>query len=166
MQELAPGEDPQEKTLAILFDAAAPHFQSGQGERLLDDAGQATALLKNIQSMLVAMHGDRLRTQVLVQQLDALGLLREDELKITPAKGDGVSLKGFRVVDRQAFAALDGAQLKTLQGSGALPLVYAHLFSLSHLENGWLARQVHAQKPPTPNLDAFFSGGEGSLSFS
>lgn len=154
-----------EKSFALLFDAAAPHFHSEMGERLLDDAGQPGAMLQSVQGMLAAMHGDLQRTLALVNQLDALGLLREEGLSISVPQAEPVHIKGFRIINREAFALLEGEHIKALQASNALELVYAHFISLNLLQNGWLVRQLHHSTPVTPNLDAFFSSNEGSLRF-
>ena len=132
------------------FDKSAKHLGLDQGERLFDDAGAPTLVLARIQQVLTAIQQDAQRTQALVKQLDALGLLRETELKITAADGQTKTVAGVRVIDRARLAQLAPDGLAKLHAQGALALVHAHLLSLTNLQDGWIARHGTQPQAATP----------------
>jgi len=127
--------DPAGSQHVLCIDAAAAHLDRQQGEPLFDSAGQPTPLLDGISRMLLLMQREQQRTQSLVRQIAAAGLLRQRELRLGTA-----ALSGFAVVDSQCLQQLTPQALATLQRSGALALIYAHLGSLSNLQDGWLAQ--------------------------
>ena len=61
--------------------------------------------------------------------------------------------RGFQMVNEEKLAGLRGDQLRKMSQSGMLPLVYAHLFSLS-LMRDIFARQKGQGKMPLPDLAA------------
>ena len=148
------------------FDKAAKHLGDERGERLFDDAGAPTPVLVRIQQVLTAIQQDAQRTQALVAQLDALGLLRETELKITTADGQAKTVAGVRVIDRVRLAPLAPDVLAKLQAQGGLALIHAHLLSLTNLQDGWIARHGAQPQAATPQGGAGTGGGAGTaLSF-
>lgn len=155
--------DSDEQRYAVQFDATAPHFESPDGHRLLDDNGKPTGVLKKIQQVLTALMRDHAHTRMLVGQLDRAGLLVENS--VTLGQGDNAqSISGVRVLDSAAFDALESAMLATLRDSGALSLVYAHLLSLSNLEDGVITRLGAAAKA-TPDIDELFGEDGDDLTF-
>ena len=145
------------RRFGIHIDLAAKHLNDQTGARLFDDSGEPTETLKCAQQILTALQQDAERTQLLVAQLESHGLLHEQQLKVAPPGVEAKVLSGFRVVDRPTLAKLSGEVLTGLRDSGALALVYAHLISLTNLQDGWLAKQVAASKaalPTQPDSDA------------
>ena len=57
------------------------------------------------------------------------------------------------MVNEEKLTAMRGDQLRKLTQSGMLPLLYAHLFSLSLMRDVF-ARQVQQGKTPQPELPA------------
>ena len=55
--------------------------------------------------------------------------------------------RGFRMVDEEKLRDLRGDELRKFNQSGLLPLIYAHLFSLSQIRE-LFARQVAQGKGP------------------
>jgi hypothetical protein len=53
------------------------------------------------------------------------------------------------MVDEEKFRELRGDELRKMNQSGMLPLVYAHLFSLGQIRDVF-ARQVQQGKGPVP----------------
>ena len=133
------------RRFALHIDRSAKHLGEQQGERLFDDAGRATPTLEHIQKVLTTFQQDAEHTQALVAQLNELGLLHEREIKITTADGQSETLTGFRVIDRARLAQLPADTLAALQARGALVLIYAHLFSLTNLQDGWIAKHRGVQ---------------------
>ena len=79
-------------------------------------------------------------------------LLMEGEVSI---QQDGVEqpfvYRGFQMVNEEKLTNLRGDQLRKITQSGMLPLIYAHLFSLS-LMRDIFSRQVNQGKMPQPQL--------------
>ncbi len=59
--------------------------------------------------------------------------------------------RGFQMVDEKKLADLRGDQLRKMMQNGMLPLVIAHLFSLTQMREIF-GRQVQQGKLPQPQL--------------
>jgi len=55
--------------------------------------------------------------------------------------------RGFRMVDEDKLRELRGDELRKMNQSGTLPIIYAHLFSLSQMRDVF-GRQVQQGKAP------------------
>jgi len=60
------------------------------------------------------------------------GLLTANRANVTLKSGESLALGGFRMVDAKALDALDDAAFLELRRAGALPLIYAQLFSTAN----------------------------------
>src|SRR5690554_6783747 len=147
---------------AVQFDAAARHFERPDGHALLDAQGKPTEVLKKVQQILMGLQKDQERTRALVAQLDQAGLLVERSITVTQGE-EKHELGGFRLLDDKALAKLDADTLAKLRDSGALALAYAHLLSLTNLQDGLIAKASSAGQAPA-NLDEVF-GGDDDFSF-
>lgn len=141
----------------VVIDADAPHLSADQGERLFTDDGQPTAVLQNVQRVLLMMERDNQRTLGLVAQLEAAQLLVERQVVVASKHGQPVGLQGLRVVDFERLNALDDASLAILQRSGALALAYAHRVSLANLQDSVLVDN-EATVPSTSSGSISFEG--------
>lgn len=155
------------RQFGVQVDIDAPHLSETNDHPLFDEQGNPTPVLTRIQEVLRFLQQDFEKTQALVEELNALNLLMEAPIKLnlpegTPAK----QLTGFRIVDQKALAELPAEQLAGIRGTGALALAYAHIISLTNLEDGWLAKQAGTQ--PNANvldLDTYFGGGDDNVKF-
>ena len=59
--------------------------------------------------------------------------------------------RGFQMINEEKLAGPRGDQLRKMSQSGMLPLLYAHLFSLS-LMREIFGRQAQQNKVPQPQL--------------
>jgi hypothetical protein len=76
------------------------------------------------------------------------GLLMDGEVSIQPEGATQPYVyRGFRMVDEEKLRDLRGDELRKYNQGGLLPLVYAHLFSLS-LVRDLFTRQVAQGKGP------------------
>jgi hypothetical protein len=57
--------------------------------------------------------------------------------------------RGFQMIDEEKIRELRGDELRRMNQNGMLPLIFAHLFSLSHIRD-LFARQVAQGKGPIP----------------
>lgn len=156
-------QETDEQRYAMQFDAAARHFESAEGQPLLDAQGRPTALLRKIQQVLVSLMHDHAHTARLVAELDLHGLLKEKD--VTLGQGDSAqSISGVRIVNESVLRSLEPQALAELRDSGALALAYAHVLSLSNLDDGIITRLGAAAKA-TPDIDELFGGDDFTFDF-
>ena len=87
-----------------------------------------------------------------VRKPGIMGLLMDGEVSIQQEGNDQPFVyRGFQMVSEEKLNELRGDQLRKMVQSGMLPLLYAHLFSLS-LMREIFARQVKQGKQPQPQL--------------
>ncbi len=151
------------RNFTVMIDSAAPHLQGNQGSALLGAAGEPTAILQQVQQVLMSLQRDELRTRKLVTEIESAGLLRERVLEARPKKGKPFALEGLRIIDKEKFAALPADTLLSLHQSGALALIYAHLLSLNNLQDGNLRQDdVVKLAAPSQTADTLSFAGFGS----
>jgi hypothetical protein len=140
-QELSLCFDPTTTTIGA-FDDGDPLFENGQ----------PTELTRNILSFNEQFEQAAQRTGAFVQELKELELLMDGEVTIQQDGNEQPFIyRGFQMVNEEKLAQLRGDQLRKISQSGLLPLVYAHLFSLS-LMRDIFGRQVRQGKMPQPQL--------------
>lgn len=127
--------------------------EDGAGERLFDDDGTATELLKGAQERLARFEADVDRTRRAGRRLMALELLRPMRFDATLPDGAKLVVDGFLAVDDKRLQGLDDATVLELHRDGLLAALHAHLFSLGHMRRlvQWhaerAARAGQASKP-------------------
>ena len=88
------------------------------------------------------------RTNAFVQELNELDLLMDGEVAI---QADGYEqpfvYRGFRMVDENKLRDLRGDTLRKLSQNGILPLLYAHLFSLSMMRELFAEQMAQGKVP-------------------
>jgi SapC len=90
------------------------------------------------------------RTGAFMEELKALDILMEGEVSIqTDENTPPFVYRGFQMVNEEKLRDLRGDQLRKMSQSGMLPLIHAHLFSLSIMREIF-ARQVAQDKVPQP----------------
>jgi hypothetical protein len=88
-------------------------------------------------------------TNAFVEDLVKSDLLMDGEVAIQPEGFDQPFVyRGFRMVDEDKIRNLRGDELRKMNQNGMLPLLYAHLFSLSQMRDVF-ARQMQQGKAPS-----------------
>ena len=89
-----------------------------------------------------------------MDDLKAADLLMDGEVSIQP---DGFPqpfvYRGFRMVDEEKLRGLRGDELRKFNQNGMLPLLYAHLFSLTQMRDVFsrqLKQGTAPQQAPEP----------------
>lgn len=143
---------PDAQELSLCFDPTSPTIGAFDEGDALFEGGQPTELTRNILQFNENFEQAAARTAQFMNEVRELGLLMEGEVSI---QQDGVEqpfiYRGFQMIDEQKLVDLRGDQLRKVSQSGLLPLLYAHLFSLS-LMRDIFARQVRLGKMPQPQL--------------
>ncbi len=118
--------------LSLCFDpqsGAVGEFDDGEALFVDGEPSPATqAILQFCEQFEQAGH----RTQAFMAELKESGLLMDGEVAIQPEGADQPFIyRGFQMVDEEKFRNLRGDELRKLNQNGSLPLIMAHLFSLS-----------------------------------
>jgi hypothetical protein len=123
---------PGAEELSLCFDPTSEGIGADLDGQPLFDGGQPSEVTKNIMQFNESFEQAGARTAQFMRDLTELGLLMDGE---TTIQADGVEqpfiYRGFRIVNEEKLADLRGDQLRKIHKNGMLPLLYAHLFSLS-----------------------------------
>jgi hypothetical protein len=140
---------PDSDELSLCYDptsGAVGEFDEGEP---LFEGDQPSAATKAILEFCEQFEAAGLRTNAFVEDLVKSDLLMDGEVAIQPEGFDQPFVyRGFRMVDEEKVRNLRGDELRKMNQNGMLPLVYAHLFSLSQMRDIF-ARQMQQGKAPS-----------------
>lgn len=140
---------PDSDELSLCFDPTLGSVGDHEdGERLFDDEGAPTETTKAILQFCEQFETAGQRTAAFLEELKKSGLLMDGEVAIQP---EGVEqpfiYRGFQMIDEEKLRDLRGDELRKMNQNGMLPLLFAHLFSLSQIRD-LFNRQVQQGKGP------------------
>lgn len=140
---------PDSDELSLCFDPTLESIGDHEdGERLFDDDGAPTETTKNILQFCEQFETAGQRTAAFLDDLKKSGLLMDGEVAIQPDGADKPFIyRGFGMVDEEKLRELSGDKLRKMNQNGMLPLLFAHLFSLSQIRD-LFTRQVAQGKGP------------------
>ena len=135
--------------LSLCYDptsGAVGDFEEGEA---LFEGEQPSPATKAILEFCEQFEAAGLRTNAFIEDLVKTDLLMDGEVAIQPEGFDQPFVyRGFRMVDEEKVRNLRGDELRKMNQNGMLPLVYAHLFSLSQMRDVF-ARQMQQGKAPS-----------------
>ena len=134
--------------LSLCFDPTADAIGDfEEGDPLFED-GKPTEAVTGILKFCEEFEQAGARTGAFMAELIEHKLLMEGEVSIQPEGAEQPFIyRGFQMVNEEVLRDLRGDVLRKMMQSGLLPLVHAHLFSLS-LARDIFARQVAQGKMP------------------
>jgi hypothetical protein len=139
---------PESDELSLCFDptsGAVGEFDDGEA---LFEGDQPSGTTKAILEFCEQFEAAGQRTAVFLEEIKNSGLLMEGEVAIQPQGYEQPFVyRGFRMIDEEKLRDLRGDELRKMSQSGLLPLIYAHLFSLSQTREVF-GRQVQQGKAP------------------
>jgi hypothetical protein len=140
---------PDSDELSLCFDPTAGSIGDfEEGEPLFEENGEPSKATKAILEFCEQFEAAGQRTAAFVEDLQKSGLLMDGEVTIQPEGATQPYVyRGFRMVDEEKLRDLRGDELRKYNQGGLLPLVYAHLFSLS-LVRDLFTKQVAQGKGP------------------
>ena len=115
---------------AVCVDAKADALSSEEGERLFDDAGEATPFLEEQRRFVEELEREAERTRLLGRRLLELGLLRSMRFDATLPDGQKITVDGILAIDEEKLAALPDATVVELHRNRALAVIHAQQLSL------------------------------------
>jgi hypothetical protein len=139
---------PDTDELSLCFDPTSGAIgEFDEGEPLFD-GDQPSAATKAILEFCEQFEAAGLRTNAFIEDLVKSDLLMDGEVAIQPEGFEQPFVyRGFRMVDEEKIRNLRGDELRKMNQNGMLPLIYAHLFSLSQMRDVF-ARQMQQRKAP------------------
>jgi hypothetical protein len=144
LARLQPGSD----ELSLCFDPTAEAVGEFKEGEPLFDGDQPSAATKAILQFCEQFEAAGQRTSAFIEDLKASDLLMDGEVAIQPEGYEQPFIyRGFRMVDEDKVRGLRGDQLRKMNENGMLPLIYAHLFSLSQMRDVF-GRQLKQGKAP------------------
>jgi hypothetical protein len=103
-------------------------------ERKLFKDDNNSELLNQIMSFLEQFYVDSLGTQEFIKQLDELELLEEKVATVKNEKNEVFNINGFYVVNEEKLNHLSKKKKEEICNKNIMPLITAHLLSLSNLQ--------------------------------
>lgn len=140
---------PDAQELSLCFDPDSGLLsETGEGPALFDDnkPSEATnAILKFCEDFELSAQ----RTTAFVKELTDMELLMDGEvaIQITDQQQPYV-YRGFQMVNEEKFRELRGDELRKMNQNGILPLIMAHLFSLSLIRDVFGRQMLEGKVPP------------------
>jgi hypothetical protein len=140
---------PDSDELSLCFDPTIGAIvEDKKGEPLFDENGEPSQATKAILQFCEQFETAGQRTAAFMEELKRNELLMDGEVAIQPEGSEKPFIyRGFRMVDEEKLRDLRGDELRKFNQSGLLPLIFAHLFSLSQIRD-LFARQVEQGKGP------------------
>ncbi len=141
---------PDSEDLSLCFDPTSDVIGPFEDGEPLFDGDQPSEVTKQILAFNEQFEQAGQRTGMFMKEIKDLGLLMDGEVAIQQEGNDQPFIyRGFQMVSEEKLNELRGDQLRKMQQSGMLPLIFAHLFSLSLMRDVF-ARQVQQGKAPQP----------------
>ncbi|MBY0578960.1 MAG: SapC family protein [Burkholderiales bacterium] len=128
---LAEGDVPGQ--LIVCIDEVCPALNNDCGESLVDAKGRLEPRMNEIMQFMQNVQQEFARTELLVKQLDELGLFVPQGAHFDTPGGESFQIKDFYVIDEARFAQIAQVRLPELFLSGALALAYLHMASLGNM---------------------------------
>jgi len=140
--------NPESDELSLCFDPtseAVGEFDEGQA---LFDGEQPSDATKAILEFCEQFETAGQRTAAFMADVKKSGLLMDGEVAIQPEGYQQPFIyRGFQMIDEEKLRELRGDELRKMNQNGMLPLLYAHLFSLTQMREVF-ARQLAQGKAP------------------
>jgi hypothetical protein len=136
--------------LSLCFDPSAGLLGDFEDGNLLFDTDMSpSAHTKELLNFCERFEEAGMRTKAFVDELNQLGLLMDGEVAINRMDGAGQPFiyRGFKMVDENKLRELRGDQLRKMNETGMLGLIYAHLFSLDLLRVVFAKASERGQGP-------------------
>jgi hypothetical protein len=139
---------PDSDELSLCFDPTAEAVGEFKEGEPLFDGDQPSEATKAILQFCEQFETAGQRTAAFMEDLKKSGLLMDGEVAIQPEGYEQPFVyRGFRMIDEEKARDLRGDELRKMNQNGMLPLVYAHLFSLTQMRDVF-ARQLQQGKAP------------------
>jgi SapC len=139
---------PDSDELSLCFDPSSGAVAESDEGQPLFDGDQPSEATKAILQFCEQFEAAGQRTTAFMEDLIKSNLLMEGEVAIQPEGFEQPFIyRGFRMVDEEKLRDLRGDELRKMNQNGMLPVIYAHLFSLTQMREVF-GRQMQQGKAP------------------
>jgi len=139
---------PEAEDLSLCFDPTSDLIGDFADGTPLFEANEPSETCKATLEFCKNFEEAGMRTQAFIEELNKHDLLMDGELAIEQQGNDSPFIyRGFKMVNQEKLRELRGDTLRSMNQSGMLALLFAHLASLEHLSQIF-ARQVQQGKGP------------------
>lgn len=150
---------PEVDELSLCFDPTSETIGAFEDGEPLFENGEPTELTKAILTFNQQFEEAGQRTAFFINEVKSMGLLIDGEVTIQPNDSpDPFIYRGFQMIDENKINEMRGDQLRKIVQNGMLPLLYAHLFSLT-LMRDLFGRQMQLGKMPAQTASGLPAGG-------
>jgi len=141
---------PDSEDLSLCFDGTAGMLGEFDDGVPLFDGAEPSEAIRNTLAFCEQFEQAGMRSGMFVNELVQNKLLIDGEVTIEPeGGGQPFVYRGFQIVSEDKLKELRGDVLRKMVQSGLLPLIYAHLFSLSLIRDVF---SLQMQQGKAPNI--------------
>ncbi|ARR56870.1 multidrug transporter [Rhizorhabdus wittichii DC-6] len=141
---------PDSEDLSLCFDSTAGLLGEFEEGSPLFEGEEPSEAIRNTLAFCEQFEQAGMRTGMFMQELIQNKLLIDGEVTIEPdGGGQPFVYRGFQIISEDKLKELRGDVLRKMVQSGLLPLIYAHLFSLSLIRDVF-SLQMQQGKAPAP----------------
>lgn len=134
--------------LSLCFDNSAGNLGEFEDGLPLFEGNEPAEAIKNTLSFCEQFEQAGMRTGMFMEELQQNKLLIDGEVTIESEGADQPFVyRGFQIISEEKLKELRGDVLRKMVQNGLLPLIYAHLFSLSLIRDVF-AMQMQQGKTP------------------
>ncbi|SBS25833.1 SapC [Marinomonas aquimarina] len=160
----------------LAIDGASEQIVDEGGSSFFDENGLPSKDLEQVMSFLQSIEAGKKDTELACAELQKHGLLMKWDIQIE-LDDNTMSLNGLYRIDEEALSKLSAEALHSLQKSGALTLIYCHVFSVQNVAKLKTLLKLHTQaglkleeaekalQNEKGELDLEFLNGNGTFSF-
>jgi SapC len=139
---------PDTDELSLCVDPTSESIGAYDDGDAVFDGDQPSEMTKGILTFCEQFEQAGQRTGAFMEELKALDILMEGEVSIQTEEGIPPFIyRGFQMVNEEKLRDLRGDQLRKMSQSGMLPLIHAHLFSLSIMREIFGRQQTQGKVP-------------------
>ncbi len=146
---------PDAQELSLCFDPTSGlvgDFE--EGDPLFAD-GKPSDATNNILKFCEEFELSAQRTVAFMTELKDAGLLMDGEVSIQPVGAEQPFVyRGFQMINEEKLRGLEGDELKRMNQNGMLPLILAHLFSVSLVRDVFAKQMQQGKGPEIPAVGA------------
>ncbi|QTA87849.1 SapC family protein [Desulfonema magnum] len=128
------GRNEGSSDLVLCIDEESDFLSDTEGEPLFDEKGEPGPIIEKARNFLIELQRFNEMTGLFSKELTKRELLSPLKMQIRNNQGVAIKIDGIFGVNERKLNELPEADFMDLRKRGMLPLIYAHLISLGHIE--------------------------------
>lgn len=117
---------------SLAADLSAPQLGK-EGDRLFDDKGQPTDIVKGVMNLLAEFQGQAKLSEGVIQKFEDAGLLMQQNLEVRLGNGRNAVVEGVWIIDEKKMRELPDDKILSWFKGGELTAMNAQMLSLRNL---------------------------------